>query len=350
MRWRVAAAVLFLLVAGAPPARANSPRATLVGTPAPTWEGVEWVANAPATGLQPSDFAGRVLVLTFFRSDRDAGMSSLAEAARRWRDAKDVAFVAIQWLGWRVERVGSVAEGRALLERHGLAVPHATHLGTKERWAWAPERRYWASELPWTVVVDRRGVVRYEGAARGLDRLRLEVEPLRAAGGDVNPLVGQPFGSMDALRWLTPEGAPLALSAQPLTLFRWWTNRCPHCTGSVPALARLEDRFRARGLRMVGVYHPKGANLGDAAAREYARRLGFAGAIAFDDRWTKYVEMRDRGGLHRATSISVLVDAEGVVRWVHPGPRVEEGSADLATLDALLDRMLPPPRGASPVE
>ncbi len=164
------------------------------------------------------------------------------------------------------------------------------------------------------------------------------------------PLVGQPFGSLAALRWLTPEGAPVALAAQRLTLFRWWTNACPHCTGSVPALARLEERYRVRGLRMVGVYHPKGRKLTDAAARDYVRRLGFAGALAFDDRWTKYSELRDRGGLRQATSISVLVDAEGIVRWVDPGPRLEAGSRDLAVLDALLERLLPAalPPGAAP--
>jgi len=162
-----------------------------------------------------------------------------------------------------------------------------------------------------------------------------------AEGGAVNPLVGQSFGSIGGLRWLTPEGAPVSLAAQRLTLFRWWTNGCPHCTGSVPTLARLEERYRARGLRLVGVYHPKGAPLGDAAARDYARGLGFTGALAFDDRWAKYVELRDRGGLDRATSISVLVDGDGVVRWVHPGPRIEAGSADLAALEAFLERSLP---------
>lgn len=162
-----------------------------------------------------------------------------------------------------------------------------------------------------------------------------------AEGGAVNPLVGQPFGAIGGLRWLTPESAPVSLAAQRLTLFRWWTNGCPHCTGSVPTLARLEERYRARGLRLVGVYHPKGAPLGDAAARDYARGLGFTGALAFDDRWAKYVELRDRGGLDRATSISILVDADGVVRWVHPGPRIEAGSADLAALEAFLERSLP---------
>lgn len=161
-------------------------------------------------------------------------------------------------------------------------------------------------------------------------------------------LVGAPLGSLDALRWLTPKGGPASIAAQPLTLFRWWTNACPHCVASLPVLARLEDRYRARGLRLVAVYHPKGRRLGDEAARAYARGLGVRGALAFDDRWTKYAELRDRGGLRQATSISVLVDASGTVRWVHPGPRLEAGSRDLAELEALLERLLPPATSTGP--
>lgn len=161
-------------------------------------------------------------------------------------------------------------------------------------------------------------------------------------GPAANRLVGTPFGSLNGLRWPAREGGPESVAAHPLTLLRWWTNACPHCVASVPALARLEERYRARGLRLVAVYHPKGMRLGDEAAQAYLQRLGFQGAIAFDDRWTKYIELRDRGGLQQATSISVLVDAGGNVRWVHPGPRIEAGSSDLAALDALLDRLLPP--------
>jgi hypothetical protein len=155
-----------------------------------------------------------------------------------------------------------------------------------------------------------------------------------------NPLIGQPLGSLAALRWLTPDGRPFSLTDQRLTLLRWWTNDCAHCVVSVPVLAGLEQRYRARGLQMVGVYHPKGARLTDAQARDYVERLGFRGTVAFDDRWTKYQELRERGGLRQATSISVLVDAQGIVRWVHPGPRIPPGSADLATLDAVVDGLL----------
>ncbi len=204
------------------------------------------------------------------------------------------------------------------------------------------------------LLVEGEGHVWSGGPGGAISRAILEFlaahpqdEP-RTAERPAHPLVGQPFGSLAALRWLTPEGGPVSLAAQRLTLFRWWTNTCPHCVGSVPALASLEARYRARGLRLVGVYHPKGSRLSDSAARDYAARLGFHGAIAFDDRWTKYVELRDRGGLRQATSITVLVDAEGSVRWAHPGPRIEAGSADLAALDALLDRLLPAAAPAGP--
>jgi hypothetical protein len=134
------------------------------------------------------------------------------------------------------------------------------------------------------------------------------------------------------------------LGERRLTLLRWWTNGCSHCTASIPPLAGVEQRFAARGLRLVAVYHPKGAPLSDAAAREHARRMGFGGTLAFDDRWTKYRELRDRGGLRRATSISILVDATGTIRWVHPGPRIEAGSRDLAGLESVLEGLLPAPR------
>lgn len=204
------------------------------------------------------------------------------------------------------------------------------------------------------LLVEGEGHVWSGGPGGAISRAILEffaAHPLdepRAAERPAHPLVGQPFGSLAALRWLTPEGGPVSLAAQRLTLFRWWTNACPHCVGSVPALAGLEARYRERGLRLVGVYHPKGSRLSDPAARDHAARLGFHGAIAFDDRWTKYLELRDRAGLRQATSISVLVDADGFVRWVHPGPRIEAGSADLAALDALLDRLLPPAAPAGP--
>jgi hypothetical protein len=347
MRVPLAAAVVVWLASGA--VRASSPPATLVGSAAPGWDGVAWVAGAPAGGLDPARLRGRVVVLSFFRGDSDDGLAALADVARRYAAVPDVAFVAIQWLGWRHEPIGSVEAGRERLGRAGLGIPHGAVAGEPGRADRIPAARYAVSAYPWTTVIDRGGVVRFEGRTREAARLAAEVEALRSVPGAANPLVGRPFGATPALRHPTPDGRPPPSAPGTLTLYRWWTNACAFCTDSLPALARLERRYGPRGLRLVAVYHPKGRPLSDAAAVAYARGLGVTGAVAFDDRWAKYVELRDRGGLREATSVSLLVDSEGVVRWVHPGPRLHESSggharaaADLAALDALLDRTLPP--------
>jgi Redoxin len=141
-----------------------------------------------------------------------------------------------------------------------------------------------------------------------------------------NPLVGTRV-DLSGLRWLQPA-AGHDFAAQRLTLMRWWTVQCPFCADSLPALAALGERFGPRGLGLVGVFHPKQPRApGDAAVVAAAQALGFRGAIASDERWRVLESLRDRGALTAATSISVLVDATGVVRWVHAGPRLHPSAS-----------------------
>lgn len=147
-----------------------------------------------------------------------------------------------------------------------------------------------------------------------------------------NPLVGTRI-DLSELRWLVPvEGHDF--TAHRLTLLRWWTVQCPFCADSLPALAALGEQFGPRGLGLVGVFHPKQTRPPtDSAVTAAARALGFGGAIARDDRWLALESVRRRGELTAATSISVLVDATGVVRWVHAGPRLHP-DADPVRADA----------------
>jgi hypothetical protein len=328
-----------------------SAAATLVGAPLPTWEGVRWVAHAPPQGLVPADFRGRVLVVCFFESGSDGGLAALAEARRSLAADRDAAFLAVQWLGWRDAPTGTPEAGTKRLRDLALDVPHATLSGEPERAHLIPAARNAVSAYPWVQVVDRAGVVRFEGAPGDAARLVSQVRTLLAVRGGAHALVGQRFGTVAPLRGFAPPDGSSPFAGRPLTLLRWWTNACPHCTGSVPSLARLGRKHGARGLSLVAVYHPKGLKLSDADARATAARFGVPPAgVTFDDRWAKYVELRDRGALRTATSISVLVDAEGVIRWVHPGPRLQDfgdprrdGTEAFAELDRLVERLLPPP-------
>jgi hypothetical protein len=130
---------------------------------------------------------------------------------------------------------------------------------------------------------------------------------------------GQAFGDLCGARFL----APFTFAEHELTLVRWWTNGCPMCADTLPALETLRARYAARGFAVVGMYHPKPQrDVSDGEVRQLGRALGFAGDLALDPGWDKLAELQARGAPTEATSISVLVDGAGKIVWVHPGPRI----------------------------
>jgi len=101
---------------------------------------------------------------------------------------------------------------------------------------------------------------------------------------------------------------------------RWWTDTCPFCSTSAPVLNKLHDDYAERGLRVVGIFHPKPAGDDDPGRmRRAAERFGFTFPVALDDSWValrRWWLSRDRA---RFTSVSFVLDRKGVIRWVHPG-------------------------------
>jgi hypothetical protein len=69
------------------------------------------------------------------------------------------------------------------------------------------------------------------------------------------------------------------------------------------------------------VYHPKPVRqVDDADVRAAAKRIGYQGAIAIDESWSQLEKLYLSTGNREATSISVLVDGQGTLRFLHPGP------------------------------
>jgi thiol-disulfide isomerase/thioredoxin len=122
-------------------------------------------------------------------------------------------------------------------------------------------------------------------------------------------------------RWLNTDGnKPLEMDGSVI-LYRWWTSGCPFCETSLPAIEQLRKKYDDKGLKMVAVYHPKPPRaVSDEAVLNAAKAIGYSGAIAVDLDWSQlkkaYLSKGERGW----TSISILVDREGVIRFVHPGP------------------------------
>lgn len=168
---------------------------------------------------------------------------------------------------------------------------------------------------------------------------RRAIETLPASRGGQD-LLGLPFPVLEFDGWIDPEAdaARSELSAHahaadagapaPVTLYRWWTDTCPFCESSLPALETLRSSYARRGLRIVCVYHPKPARPVDPeVVRRAARERGFTGTLALDSDWSALSRLYLSTGVRDATSASFLVDAEGVIRFVHPGP-VYHPSAD----------------------
>ena len=145
-----------------------------------------------------------------------------------------------------------------------------------------------------------------------------DLVPAPRAGADV---IGQRVDAAWLARWI---GAPVDLEgegAARATLLRMWTDTCPFCEASLPALERLREAYGDDGLATVAIYHPKPPRpVDDAAIERAARERGYEGPLAVDPDWSTLERIWLGTGERSATSASFLLDREGVIRFVHPGP------------------------------
>jgi len=138
----------------------------------------------------------------------------------------------------------------------------------------------------------------------------------------------------------------------PLTLYRWWTDTCAYCEASLPALDSLREKYKDRGLRVVGVYHPKPQTrpVSNEFVLRGAKDRRFDGDVVIDSNWSQLKKWWLDTGNRSATSVSILVDDKGVVRFVHPGPvlfpsdekNFSQENNDFLLLDRAIDALLQP--------
>lgn len=105
-------------------------------------------------------------------------------------------------------------------------------------------------------------------------------------------------------------------------LLRFWTDTCPFCVASLPALEKLRLEYASSGLETVAVYHPKPEGEESVEqVRAWADERGYHGALALDLHWRAIRRIWLTGELERgATSASFLLDRQGRIRFVSPGP------------------------------
>lgn len=163
-------------------------------------------------------------------------------------------------------------------------------------------------------------------------------------------LLDKPARAWSFDRWVDSPPLTLASLRGKVVLVRWFNTNCRYCGNTLPALEALRTRYAAQGLVVVGVFHPKPMGpVSDAVVRSTARKLGFNGPLAVDEHWSTL----DRWWLanhpeRNWTSVSFVIDRDGLVRWAHGGgeyhpssdPRHASCDASYRELDRELQRLL----------
>ena len=165
-------------------------------------------------------------------------------------------------------------------------------------------------------------------------------------------LIGKPAPEWGTLEWMNSQSLKLSELADTVVLIRWWTETCPFCSRSAPALKEFHDTFKDKGLVVIGMYHPKPPGPRRQKALEKAvKRLGFEFPIALDMDWKTLRRYWLAKGGHRWTSVSFLIDKRGKIRYIHPGGEYYKGEAETQTeaqrdydeLKAMIEKLIAEP-------
>ncbi len=137
---------------------------------------------------------------------------------------------------------------------------------------------------------------------------------------DARSVVGWSPAELPDIDWLDGRGRTLESLAGRVLVIRSFTDTCPFCAASMPALERLHREHAERGLAVLGVYHPKPPRtVAPAEVASFARALGVTFPIGIDLEW----RLAESWWLGRTpsswTSVTWILDRKGVVRHVHPG-------------------------------
>ena len=125
-------------------------------------------------------------------------------------------------------------------------------------------------------------------------------------------------------RAVSVDGDSVSLAAQrgKVVLFNVWATWCHPCRDEIPELLVLYDRYKARGLELVGVSID--ANGSDEAIRSFMKDFRMTYPI-----WRDPDERVSTEFLVIGVPATFLIDRSGTLRWRKTGP-IQPGDSTLA--------------------
>jgi peroxiredoxin len=163
-------------------------------------------------------------------------------------------------------------------------------------------------------------------------------------------LVGSAARPWQLREWDGSEPLRLEELKGRVVVLRFWTNTCPYCARSLPALQALAHTLRGRDVVFIGVYHskPRGTERPWADAVRTARGWGVTFPLAYDREWKTLESWWLSGREPVPTSATFVIDRAGAIAHVHPGPELhpseepEHGDCDrdFASLKEAVEKVL----------
>jgi peroxiredoxin len=163
-----------------------------------------------------------------------------------------------------------------------------------------------------------------------------------SGASDGAEIIGRPAPGWDVSEWIgSPPIAWDALRGK-VVLVRWFMSTdCPYCTASAPALNALDDEFGGRGLQVIGMYHHKSpAPLDLQKIGGWVSDFKFKFPVAVDRDWRTLNRWWLDGHERAYTSVSMLVDRDGVIRHIHPGGTLQLGGPDYLAMRSRIQQLL----------
>lgn len=187
---------------------------------------------------------------------------------------------------------------------------------------------------------------------------RIDRMPMRQAEMRREKARGRDLVGTKAREWVVgPEWAgskPLRLAdlRGRVVMVRFWTDTCPFCAASLPAMQTLAEEFAAEPVTFVGLYQSKpfGSERRWSEAVALARALGVTFPLAYDHHWKTLRAWWLDGRGRSATSASFVIAPDGRFVHVHPGPvffpsddpEEVRANADYEAIRAAIRQHLPP--------
>ncbi len=140
------------------------------------------------------------------------------------------------------------------------------------------------------------------------------------ADGSGKVAVGEPAPAYQALD-LNGDSVSLASQRGKVLLFNVWATWCHPCRDEIPELLVLYDRYKPRGLEMVGVSVDAAGS--DAAIRAFMKDFRMNYPI-----WRDADERVFSQFLVVGVPATFLIDRNGTLRWKKTGP-IQPGDSSL---------------------